>query len=918
MAADDGDATTVVAPMPRPEEEREQPPHAADAPVDPMTAPLEEEEEEEEEQQQQQQQQPGERPTTAADAAVAPMPPPSQPEEKQEEQPVPDAALPQPLESGPASAEEGHEDKNPFKVPGPAAEGQEETSQDKNPFKVPDPADEVEKETSQDKNPIKVPGPADEEDKETRGDKSPFKVPGLADEGDWQTCRDRKLLRIMGRADERYKGIGQGRRPEDDDSEDSCGCSHYRRSHFWYPHEQRDPRYYDHELHCGGFRRNCCPNWHHSALHLGNGYPDRYGYPGHPHRGYGYPVGRFDQDCMDLYNSRLMDSWDDKLVDTQCCSRYKLTRGKNDFPVAASLSNPEKWICFLNCILQCVVHTVPLVSKLLKDRHLGPCPSGSDEFCCYCSLRHHASEVIRLSGDVLYPRKFVKRLKSIFRDFEQGQHQDAHEFLRCLLDKLDEVTVAPRSESEEPSSIVKELFGGQLKSQLNCPKCNHCSDRLESFLDLNLEVNQMDTIMDSLSSYTKIEVVEDFICDGCKSRVNMEKHLKVEQAPEVLVIQLKRFQNLGSDISKIHDMVKYQLELDLNPFMSSPDDKPQCYDLYGVVEHWGNTAKGHYVCYIRSSETDWFLFDDDKIVKMTEDRFLEKKAYVLFYVKKGSSPWFSTLLEKKEMLLSDYFEELAGKGLDEDGASKAGSYSSSGSDSDNGSVEQDVTELFFGPAEKNEAGPSSAGLSQGVQGIENGSTLCSVPDKNEVGCSLGGVPSEGTQKPTFLTLSSVENGDASGLPLQLENKEKSSHGTREANHNGPSSEVLDAGSHGGPSQENGTSCNLLQSSSHKHEDYSPENLALHKEEDGMVGSCDSPAGSLRARDSVGTSRLRTVGSNSDRTTNDVGVQARAGKRMRAQAAAAALTAKKQKTNGGVKNYLQKTRVTRGRGRRKRR
>ena len=82
----------------------------------------------------------------------------------------------------------------------------------------------------------------------------------------------------------------------------------------------------------------------------------------------------------------------------------------------------------------------------------------------------------------------------------------------------------------------------------------------------------MDTIMDSLSSYTKIEVVEDFICDGCKSRVNMEKHLKVEQAPEVLVIQLKRFQNLGSDISKIHDMVKYQLELDLNPFMSSPDD----------------------------------------------------------------------------------------------------------------------------------------------------------------------------------------------------------------------------------------------------------------------------------------------------------------------------------------------------------
>ena len=81
----------------------------------------------------------------------------------------------------------------------------------------------------------------------------------------------------------------------------------------------------------------------------------------------------------------------------------------------------------------------------------------------------------------------------------------------------------------------------------------------------------METVLDSLESFTKIEVVESFICDGCKSRVDMEKHLKVEQAPEVLVIQLKRFENLGSSTSKIQEMVKYHLELDLKPFMSSVD-----------------------------------------------------------------------------------------------------------------------------------------------------------------------------------------------------------------------------------------------------------------------------------------------------------------------------------------------------------
>ena len=150
----------------------------------------------------------------------------------------------------------------------------------------------------------------------------------------------------------------------------------------------------------------------------------------------------------------------------------------------------------------------------------------------------------------------------------------------------------------------------------------------------------MRSVMDALRSFTKIEVFENFMCDGCKSRVNMEKQFKVEQAPEVLVIQLKRFQNLGSDISKIQDMVDYQLELDLNPFMSSLVDvrffsshlikfpmypgiwlmhtlflqKHQNYDLYGVVEHLGVPSNGHYVCYIRPTQAEWFLFDDSKAI----------------------------------------------------------------------------------------------------------------------------------------------------------------------------------------------------------------------------------------------------------------------------------------------------------------
>ncbi|KAM0836227.1 hypothetical protein ACQ4PT_062459 [Festuca glaucescens] len=404
---------------------------------------------------------------------------------------------------------------------------------------------------------------------------------------------------------------------------------------------------------------------------------------------------------------------------------------------------------------------------------------------------------------------------------------------------------------------------------LHCPECNHCSDRLESFLDLSLEINQMDTLLDSLESFTKTEVVESFTCDGCKTRVNMEKHLKVEQAPEVLVIQLKRFENLGSNISKIQEMVKYQLELDLKPFMSSADTNPQKYDLYGVVEHLGESSKGHYVCYIRSSETDWYLFNDEKVMKLSEDKVLDSKAYLLFYVKQGSSPWFSTLLEEKNTLLLGYLQELAEKGLNEDGVSidsDKGSYSRSGSGSDSDEQDLPEAEMLYRR-------------------------------------SLGGGLSGETQRPTSPPRSSLENGNVRRMALLSKNNENVSlQGSRgkEMSHSthGLPSHVNGAGSRGGSSRENGESCSLLQSSSHKpEEDCCPENLTLHKDDE-MRGSCVSPAGEVRAH---------------------YGVETRARKRMRQQSTAG--TTAKRRKGGGLKKALRKKsvgRAARGRCKKRRR
>ncbi|GJM91555.1 hypothetical protein PR202_ga07937 [Eleusine coracana subsp. coracana] len=335
------------------------------------------------------------------------------------------------------------------------------------------------------------------------------------------------------------------------------------------------------------------------------------------------------------------------------------------------------------------------------------------------------------------------RRRAISSDFEKGVQQDAQEFLRCLLDKLDEASIAPSSSEEPPTiegGIAKEIFGGRLKSQ-----CDHWSDRSEPFLDLSLEINMVETLVDALESFTKVELIEGVMCDGCKSCVNMEKHLKIEQAPEVLVVHLKRFLNSGHDITKISDKVKYTLELDIDPFMCSVDNAPQKYDLYGVVDHWGAYGRGHYVCYIRSSQSDWFQFDDAKVSVCSEETVLDITSYLLFYVKQGSSPWFSSLLEKESKVRVDGLAEL---GLGEIVKDKDETTSSGG---------QEGSDRFGEPAEDGN-GPSL-----------DGNTLSGALKQLE-GCNLGGI-SGGSQELSCITVSGGENGHIDRLSEPLETKE---------------------------------------------------------------------------------------------------------------------------------------------------
>ena len=81
------------------------------------------------------------------------------------------------------------------------------------------------------------------------------------------------------------------------------------------------------------------------------------------------------------------------------------------------------------------------------------------------------------------------------------------------------------------------------------------------------------------------------------------------------------------------------MQLDMFPYTSQfrvekvDNDVPEAfiYDLSAVIVHKGKIDSGHYICYCREGK-DWFMFDDSKVVLVTETEVSDANAYLLFYI----------------------------------------------------------------------------------------------------------------------------------------------------------------------------------------------------------------------------------------------------------------------------------------------
>ncbi|KAJ3086028.1 hypothetical protein HK102_013590, partial [Quaeritorhiza haematococci] len=331
-------------------------------------------------------------------------------------------------------------------------------------------------------------------------------------------------------------------------------------------------------------------------------------------------------------------------------------------------------MCFMNAILQPLVHCVPFYNFFMALRKDLPY-SFSGKTPLIDSLIIFLNEFreeqpgqafdpkIEEDSDAFAPEYVYDTLRELQKiDSIKGRQEDAEEFLGFLLNGLHEELLALQKRSGKPpqennsddtwievgpknktmvtrrtevgESPISKIFAGQMRSILRYQGSKD-SVKVEPFQSLQLDITpeNVHTIEDALLNLTIPEILEDGFTSPTKGvRVDATKQNYIENLPVICILHLKRFiydAKLGVT-QKLHKHVGYSTTLKIRPEIVSPSARlrkqPMEYHLFAVVYHHGKLAAGgHYTCDVRRRSGEWLRIDDTVITPIREEDVMQEK-----------------------------------------------------------------------------------------------------------------------------------------------------------------------------------------------------------------------------------------------------------------------------------------------------
>jgi len=169
-----------------------------------------------------------------------------------------------------------------------------------------------------------------------------------------------------------------------------------------------------------------------------------------------------------------------------------------------------------------------------------------------------------------------------------------------------------------------------------------------SILSLSIPTTQTPTTLyDCLDLYFQEETIENYVNTTENKNQTIKRKSYMWKLPPVLVIELKRYDNMSFFITKNKKMVEFPLTgLDLTKYVLKYHEgygedqlEEQIYDLYGVFYHYSlgkGTSFGHYIACVKNSNSNWYSFDDCNVsIVKNKNQLINNDAYCFFYRKRN-------------------------------------------------------------------------------------------------------------------------------------------------------------------------------------------------------------------------------------------------------------------------------------------
>jgi len=98
---------------------------------------------------------------------------------------------------------------------------------------------------------------------------------------------------------------------------------------------------------------------------------------------------------------------------------------------------------------------------------------------------------------ILKPNSMMVAIKWVWKTFEVGKQEDAHEYIVMLLQSIIKASLGndlKAIKKYESKSVIFRLFGGKLRSRVICGTCNQGSNTFDPFLSLSLVIPLFNTL----------------------------------------------------------------------------------------------------------------------------------------------------------------------------------------------------------------------------------------------------------------------------------------------------------------------------------------------------------------------------------------------------------------------------------------